>query len=154
MTERFKPIKPLPEDSMGVKSAEEKMVEQTKKTPKGAMKRVGKFKGGMLKGGQKKLDVNKDGKISGEDFAMLRGKKMVQAEDGKMIIGSEKKRPLPMLRDSAIERRSQNIENKAKSMQKKMGGGMMMQEPMGYKKGGGVRGGRAEMKGLRPAKMF
>jgi hypothetical protein len=26
----------------------------------------------MLKGGQKKLDKNKDGKISGEDFAMLR----------------------------------------------------------------------------------
>lgn len=37
---------------------------------------------------------------------------------------------------------------------KKMGGGMMMQEPMGYKKGGGVRGGRAEMKGLRPAKLL
>lgn len=173
MTERFKPIKPLPEDSMGVKSAEEKMVEQTKKTPKGAMKRVGKFKGGMLKGGQKKLDVNKDGKISGDDFAMLRGKKMVKAEDGKMITDQEeyesketrlgknafkvemvKKRPLPMLRDSAIERRSQNITSKAKSMQKKMGGGMMMQEPMGYKQGGKVRGGRAEMKGLRPAKMF
>ena len=28
-----------------------------------------------LKGGQAKLDANKDGKISGEDFAMLRGKK-------------------------------------------------------------------------------
>ena len=28
-----------------------------------------------LKGGQAKLDVNKDGKISGEDFAMLRNKK-------------------------------------------------------------------------------
>ena len=137
----------------------------------------------MLKGKQKKLDVNKDGKISGEDFAMLKnvrmqkkdamGKKVVKAENGKMITDQEeyesketrlgknafkvemvKKRPLPMLRDSAMERRSQNITNKAKSMQKKMGGGMMMQEPMGYKKGGKVRGGRAEMKGLRPAKMF
>ena len=28
-----------------------------------------------LTGGQAKLDVNKDGKISGEDFAMLRDKK-------------------------------------------------------------------------------
>ena len=28
-----------------------------------------------LSGGQAKLDVNKDGKITGEDFAMLRGKK-------------------------------------------------------------------------------
>ena len=30
----------------------------------------------------------------------------------------------------------------------------MMQDSMGYKKGGAVRGGRAEIKGLRPAKMF
>ena len=30
---------------------------------------------GFLSGGQAKLDVNKDGKITGEDFKMLRGKK-------------------------------------------------------------------------------
>ena len=29
----------------------------------------------MLKGGQKKLDKNKDGKITGEDFKLLRGTK-------------------------------------------------------------------------------
>ena len=29
----------------------------------------------FLKGGQAKLDANKDGKITAEDFAMLRGKK-------------------------------------------------------------------------------
>lgn len=28
----------------------------------------------MLKGNQKKLDANKDGKISGKDFAMLRNR--------------------------------------------------------------------------------
>ena len=28
--------------------------------------------GGMLKGNQKKLDKNKDGKISGEDFKMMK----------------------------------------------------------------------------------
>ena len=53
------------------------------------------MKGGSLKGGQKKLDANKDGKISGDDFAMLRGKKskdkklppgkMIKAEIGVMI---------------------------------------------------------------------
>ena len=32
-------------------------------------------KPGFLKGGQVKLDANKDGKISGEDFAKLRKKK-------------------------------------------------------------------------------
>jgi len=34
----------------------------------------GSFKKGGLAGKQKKLDVNKDGKISGEDFEILRGK--------------------------------------------------------------------------------
>ena len=53
----------------------------------------------MLKGKQKKLDVNKDGKISGDDFAMLKnvrmqkkdamGKKVVKAESGKMITEAE-----------------------------------------------------------------
>lgn len=37
----------------------------------GKMKKKKKY----LKGGQVKLDVNKDGKISGEDFKMLRAKK-------------------------------------------------------------------------------
>ena len=32
-------------------------------------------KASTLKGGQKKLDANKDGRISGEDFAMLKNKK-------------------------------------------------------------------------------
>ena len=53
----------------------------------------------MLKGKQKKLDVNKDGKISGDDFSMLKnvrmqkkdamGKKVVKAESGKMITEAE-----------------------------------------------------------------
>jgi hypothetical protein len=178
----------------------------------------------MLKGKQKKLDVNKDGKISGDDFAMLKnvrmqkkdamGKKVVKAESGKMIakddtteyvkrrkklggagtifkaesgkmitdsaiqgaIGAAAesadrisevdtamaeraagRRPLPMLEEykrkpiTPKERREKDI---AKRAQKKMGGGMMMQDSMGYKKGGAVRGGRKEIKGLRPAKMF
>jgi hypothetical protein len=163
----------------------------------------------MLKGKQKKLDVNKDGKISGDDFAMLKnvrmqkkdamGKKVVKAESGKMITEAEaptlggimgavgeavtpaapetfdrisevdtamaeraaRRRPLPMLQEpqqlkknkpiTPKERREKDI---AKRAQKKMGGGMMMQDSMGYKKGGAVRGGRKEIKGLRPAKMF
>ena len=156
----------------------------------------------MLKGKQKKLDVNKDGKISGDDFAMLKnvrmqkkdamGKKVVKAESGKMITEAEapdlggmmgaagaaatsealvdrltevdianaervaRRRPLPMLEEykrkpiTPKERREKDI---AKRAQKKMGGGMM-QDSMGYKKGGAVRGGRAEIKGLRPAKIY
>ena len=163
----------------------------------------------MLKGKQKNLDANKDGKISGDDFAMLRGKKqpkemkhggmhkmnkkkIVKAESGKMITEAEapdvsgamgavgealapaaldrisevdtamaeravRRKPLPMLKEeqrkpiTPKERRERDI---AKRAEKKMGGGMMMQDSMGYKKGGAVRGGRAEMKGLRPAKLF
>ena len=156
----------------------------------------------MLKGKQKKLDVNKDGKISGDDFAMLKnvrmqkkdamGKKVVKAESGKMITEAEapdlggmmgaagaaatsealvdrltevdianaervaRRRPLPMLEEykrkpiTPKERREKDI---AKRAQKKMGGGMM-QDSMGYKKGGAVRGGRKEIKGLRPAKLY
>ena len=39
----------------------------------------------MLKGKQKKLDKNKDGKISGEDFKMMKAKygKMMKASEGK-----------------------------------------------------------------------
>ena len=160
----------------------------------------------MLKGKQKKLDVNKDGKISGDDFAMLKnvrmqkkdamGKKVVKAESGKMITEAEapdlggmgeavgaaaasealvdrltevdianaervaRRRPLPMLqepqqfkKDKPITPKERREKDIAKRAQKKMGGGMM-QDSMGYKKGGAVRGGRAEIKGLRPAKMF
>ena len=41
----------------------------------------------MLKGRQKKLDRNKDGKISGEDFKMMKAKygEMSKAKDGKII---------------------------------------------------------------------
>jgi hypothetical protein len=37
-----------------------------------------------LKGGQVKLDANKDGKISGEDFSMLRGRKEMKS-GGKVV---------------------------------------------------------------------
>ena len=38
-------------------------------------RRPKKMENGGLTGGQKKLDKNKDGKISGEDFKILRGEK-------------------------------------------------------------------------------
>jgi hypothetical protein len=77
--------------------------------------------------------------------------------DTAMSERAARRRPLPMLEEykrkpiTPKERREKDI---AKRAQKKMGGGMMMQDSMGYKKGGAVRGGRKEIKGLRPAKMF
>ena len=45
--------------------------------------------GGELKGGQRKLDKNKDGKISGEDFKLIRREKPemkpLKAREGKMV---------------------------------------------------------------------
>jgi hypothetical protein len=38
----------------------------------------------MLKGNQKKLDKNKDGKISGEDFKMMKAKKGMAAKGDNM----------------------------------------------------------------------
>jgi len=37
----------------------------------------------MLKGNQKKIDANKNGKVDGADFAILRGKKQVSKAKGK-----------------------------------------------------------------------
>jgi hypothetical protein len=148
----------------------------------------------MLKGKQKKLDVNKDGKISGDDFAMLKnvrmqkkdamGKKVVKAESGKMITDSAiqgaigaaaaesadrisevdiamaeraaRRKPLPMLKEeqrkpiTPKERREKDI---AKRAQKKMGGGMMMQDSMGYKRGGSVLV-KTKLGRTKPTKMF
>jgi hypothetical protein len=211
----------------------------------------------MLKGKQKKLDVNKDGKISGEDFALLKPKKaslgaligmgadkilknsetardivsytglggnmlsnyyndlddkkveeksikqqVTKAESGKMITEAEapdlegalsggalgaigelltpdrisevdtamaeeaiRNRPLPMLKEykrkpiTPKERRERDIAKREtikayKSQMEKKTRGRMLQDPMSYKQGGAVRGGRKEIKGLRPAKLF
>lgn len=57
--------------------------------PKPDKKKMGgEMKSKELKGGQKKLDVNKDGKISGEDFKILRGKKNKMRGGGIAIKGT------------------------------------------------------------------
>jgi len=43
--------------------------------PMGSMTEKKKFSMGMMYGGQAKLDMNKDGKISGKDFKMMKKKK-------------------------------------------------------------------------------
>jgi hypothetical protein len=174
----------------------------------------------MLKGKQKKLDVNKDGKISGKDFAVLKAEKakgrgmglqdeklppgkMLKAESGKMItvaeapdlggmMGAEaagdiegsinpylkNKRPLPMLRDSAIERiasrsrplpmleepqqfkkekpitpKERREKDIAKRAQKKMGGGMIDPTMANYKKGGSVVA-KVKLGRTKPTKLY
>ena len=42
--------------------------------PMGSMTEKKKFSMGMMYGGQSKLDMNKDGKISGKDFKIMRKK--------------------------------------------------------------------------------
>jgi hypothetical protein len=91
---------------------------------------VEKAKGGMTKG-QKKV-----------------GKVMREFKAGKLHSG--KKGPVVKNPKQAIA----IALSEAGMSKKKMMGGGMIREPMGYNTGGGVRGGRKEMKGLRPAKLF
>jgi hypothetical protein len=61
---------------------------ENKSTGGGMMKKYNKG-GEMLKGGQRKLDKNKDGKISSEDFKLIRREKPeikpLKAREGKMV---------------------------------------------------------------------
>ena len=81
MPDKFKPIQPLPEDSMKLKSAEEKMYDEAKKTPKSAMKRVGKKEGGEMK--KKSFpDLTGDGKVTMKD--VLKGRGVIKKKGGMM----------------------------------------------------------------------
>mgnify|MGYP003135575478 CR=1 FL=1 len=118
----------------------------------------------MLKGNQKKLDKNKDGKISGEDFKILRGTKKGMRMGGevkpmkaalgaialglgaaKFLKGRKKKSTmgggpaggLGTMAKTAIEKKKELLTGKKMGgVAKKMGGGMMK---MNYKEGGPVR---------------
>ena len=46
----------------------------SKDNPMGTMTEKKRYDMGMMYGGQAKLDMNKDGKISGKDFKMMRKK--------------------------------------------------------------------------------
>tara|TARA_S200002703_G_C3646458_1_gene198433 strand:- start:301 stop:507 length:207 start_codon:yes stop_codon:yes gene_type:complete len=56
------------------------------------MKKRMKRGGSALKGGQSKLDKNKDGKITGADFAMMKKKKKKKKRTKAMGGGMMKKR--------------------------------------------------------------
>jgi len=160
-------------------------VEKAKGGMTKGQKKVGKvmkeFKEGKLKSssGKKVTNPKQAIAIGLSEAGMSKPKKVVKAEEGKMIteveapdlggmMGDIRESVNPYLRKPITpkERRERDIATRAiraevdtavKTLarpKKKMGGGMMMQDSMGYKRGGSVRGGRAEMKGLRPAKLF
>lgn len=66
-----------------------------------------------LKGGQVKIDANKDGKISSEDFKMLRGRKEMKsggkvvkyqkAQNGIVVKGSDKRKSATSERESKLD---------------------------------------------------
>ena len=81
MPDKFKPIQPLPEDSMKLISAEEKMYNEAKKTPIGAMKSAGKKEGGEMK--KKSFpDLTGDGKVTMKD--VLKGRGVIKKKGGMM----------------------------------------------------------------------
>src|SRR5210317_1984474 len=98
-TTKPKPGRPMPP----IKKKKDFGYDKTKNQPKqdagveydkGGPSRPGKnitgyaLKKGGLTGGQKKLDANKDGKISGEDFKILRGKNNKMKGGGIAIKGT------------------------------------------------------------------
>lgn len=114
----------------------------------------------MLKGKQKKLDVNKDGKISGKDFAVLKAEKakgrgmglqdeqlppgkMVKAESGKMVSKDDT--------TEYVKRRKQLAG--IGTIFKKMGGGMIDPTMSNYKSGGSVVA-KVKLGKTRPTKLY
>lgn len=86
-----------------------------------------KKKMGGLTGGQKKIDANKDGKISGEDFKLLRKKKMKMG--GAFVLTPEQKRKSKVAEKELSEIEKRKMRRDAEQMmsnrnpaQMKMGG--------------------------------
>ena len=111
---------------------------------------------GYLTGGQVKLDKNKDGKITGEDFKMMEDKKVAgktyRKDDPRLQMEKDKKKKRMMKRMTAAG--GGMMQDKMKMM----GGGMTMKDKkkmMGYMYGGKVKkmmsGGKAmKNKGFNP----
>jgi hypothetical protein len=131
MSERFKPIKPLPEDSMGEKDPTEKMVEEAKKTPKDAMKRAGKKKGGSVK-------KNLGGLIGLGADKLLKDSEGARSFTKNLGLGGK-------LLGSYYDKKADSKD--------KTTGAEQTKQITAKRMGGMVRGGRAEIKGTRPAKL-
>ena len=132
MSERFKPIKPLPEDSMGEKDPTEKMVEEAKKTPKDAMKRAGKKKGGSIK----KASLGALIGIGADN--LLKKSETARSLTKNLGIGGN-------LLGSYYDKKADTRDKTTGSEQTK--------QITAKRMGGMIRGGRAEIKGTRPAKL-
>jgi hypothetical protein len=138
----------------------------------------------MLKGKQKKLDVNKDGKISGKDFAVLKAEKakgrgmglqdeelppgkMLKAQTGKMVdedqssssmegLGSIASPAEPMPADSLTEMGTPPVKQKKKFARKLGGkmGGGMIDPTMANYKKGGSVVAKVKLGRTRPTKLY
>jgi hypothetical protein len=87
----------------------------------------------MLKGKQKKLDVNKDGKISGKDFAVLKAEK---AKGRGMGLQDEQLPPGKMVKAKSGKIMSDGVTKKGIGIEKKMDGGMMEENQSSGSMGG------------------
>jgi hypothetical protein len=142
MSERFKPIKPLPEDSMGEKDPTEKMVEEAKKTPKDAMKRAGKKKGGSIKKAFMGLAVEAARKSPMGLIGVGADKILKKSGTARELAGS-----LGM-GGKLLKQYYDKEDSKDKTT-----GSEQTKQVTAKRMGGMVRGGRAEIKGTRPAKL-
>ena len=140
MSDKFKPEDPL-----------EKMVEEAKKTPKDAMKRAGKKKGGMTKDSNKKTHMMPSGKnMKGETHKDVKKASLgllIGVGADKALKSSEGARSLVKNLGVSGQLLGKYYDKKADSKDKTTG------QVTAKRMGGMVRGGRAEIKGLRPAKL-
>ena len=104
----------------------------------------------MLKGKQKKLDVNKDGKISGKDFAILKSEK---AKGRGMGLQDEQLPPGKMEKAKSGKIMSDGVTKKGIGIEKKMGGGMIDPTMSNYKHGGSVVA-KVKLGRTRPTKLY
>ena len=68
------PRKPMMMGGLAQQNRKKTTAQSAEMSPMGGMTEQKRFTMGMMSGGQIKLDMNKDGKISGKDFKMM-GKK-------------------------------------------------------------------------------
>ena len=104
----------------------------------------------MLKGKQKNLDVNKDGKISGKDFAILKAEK---AKGRGMGLQDEELPPGKMVKAKSGKIMSDGVTKKGIGIEKKMGGGMIDPTMSNYKHGGSVVA-KVKLGKTRPTKLY
>jgi hypothetical protein len=119
-------------------------IEGRLQTLKDKMKKTFGKKSGGLTGGQKKLDKNKDGKITGEDFKMMKQGYGAARKDG-MGLQDEKVKPGKVQKAFLGIMALKKAKDKGAKGAEFLSPAAMLKRILGKKKGGVAKGGGADM---------